>query len=119
LRTARVNKRRGFRVDLGGRGFVTLGGRDFIVTLGVGGFSVTLGVGLGGFIVTLRRGLIITLTSGDDHDEVEEDDEDEGELESFRSNSKKTAVHCSIKQMQCKQFDVVYEESLIFDKEKS
>jgi hypothetical protein len=61
-------KRGGFRVALGGRGFLTLGRRYFIVTLRVGGFNITLG-----------RSFILTLTSGDE-------DEDEEELESLRSN---------------------------------
>jgi hypothetical protein len=73
--TARI-KRGGFQVALGGRGFLTLGGRDFIVTLRVGGLNITLG-----------RDFILTLTSGDDDaDEDEEDDEDEEELESLRFN---------------------------------
>jgi hypothetical protein len=99
--TARV-KRGGFRVALGGRGFLTLGERDLII--------VTLRVGLGCFNITLGRGFILTLTSRDD-----DEDEDEEELESFRliCNSKKTAFHyCSFKQ--CKKFYVRYEESLIY-----
>jgi hypothetical protein len=77
---------------------VTLGGRGFIVTLGVGGFITILGRGFT---------FIITLISGDD-----DENEDEEKLESLRFNSKKTAVHCSIKQ--CKKFHLIYEQSLIF-----
>jgi hypothetical protein len=43
LMTAKV-KRGGFRVALGKRGLLTLGGRDFIVILRVGGFNITLGI---------------------------------------------------------------------------
>jgi hypothetical protein len=48
----------GFKVAFGGGGFVTLGGRVFIVTLRVGGFILTLQGR--GFIVTLGvRGFIV------------------------------------------------------------
>ena len=57
---------------------VTVGGSGFIVTLGAGGFLVDFGRGfivtLGSFIVSLGRGFIVTVTSGD---EVEEDEEEE------------------------------------------
>jgi hypothetical protein len=72
-----------------------------------------------------ERKRVVTLISGDDNEDEEDDDEDEDEedddedeegdeeeLESLRSNCKKTTIHCLIKQ--CKKFHVIREESFIF-----